>query len=980
MKHQFAREHGQPIETAHRGARVLATLTVTAMVSAALAFVTGPSATLRASAASIKTTKGHRVAPEPDGSTGVVGHAQAGRVGPRFASTGGSSWGWQNPTIQGNALNSISCAAAGYCTAVGDAGTIIATGNSGVNWLSQVPAAGAQLLGVSCTSATSCVAVGAGGSAATSSGTTWTARSSGVTSNINAIICPSTTCYAAGDGGKVLLSTNSGVSWSTVTVPVGGSVNLEGMSCASTSWCVAVGTLGTIVTFNGTTWSAGTSGTTETLRSVSCPSSSSCTASGNHGTVVTYNGSAWTHQASLTLNNLAAVSCVSGTSCASVGDSGSAYGGGGSSWTAQTTGTSNALRAVACTSHAAGGATNLQCWGVGAAGTIVYTGNQTYVYYGAANSWALQGHSATSQDLTSVSCPSTTACVAVGWNGAAVSTVTGSYWTSISTGTTNPFTGLACPSTTLCWAVGLDVGSNHPYLIKLTYASYAWSATVTSVTWTAPQGFFNGVSCASSTSCVAVGDGGIWAAYNGSSWTGSVPSPVGPNLNGVTCLSSTNCVAVGDSGTVKSYNGTAWTAATTTGTANFLTGVACAGGSGPCAAVGALGTVIQASSPTSATWAVPSSVASARDLLGVSCPSSTSCMAVGEGGTALSAGTYSGAWSAVTTGTGNALGATTCTTTSCVSVGNPGSIVTSAPTGVTEDIAALNTSNQVEISSTTGASATNTSWLTNTGGTLYGAPAMVWVPNLGIDEIFGLDSSGNGVVWETSWTPGQPFNTAWNWVWGGAVMYAGARTVSADLRPDGYIDLTMRGTGTSDPGWSTIVQQSTRYTGYISTGGVPQGTVTGYWSGGELDVLCVGGTGGSSPIYVQQVTSSSPAWHYVGVYTLAAYVNTNVRLDGGSSADLFREHDTNDHPYRDTLSSGGSGNASGADQLGGTTSYGDVNGPPSAVWNPTSIDAYVIGTTNVIWKITETGSTWGSWSGLSNSLSTHGVSVSVSSR
>ncbi|HEV8064440.1 MAG TPA: hypothetical protein VGP46_06395, partial [Acidimicrobiales bacterium] len=107
----------------------------------------------------------------------------------------------------------------------------------------------------------------------------------------------------------------------------------------------------------------------------------------------------------------------------------------------------------------------------------------------------------------------------------------------------------------------------------------AWTIE-TPIAPTLPNGFFNGVSCADSTHCMAVGDAGIpntttpdtavlAALWNGTKWTQeALTEPKGAmsaRLSGVSCSSAASCLAVGSftpaRGTealAESWNGTKW--------------------------------------------------------------------------------------------------------------------------------------------------------------------------------------------------------------------------------------------------------------------------------------------------------------------------------------------------------------------------------------------------------------------------------------
>jgi len=174
---------------------------------------------------------------------------------------------------------------------------------------------------------------------------------------------------------------------------------------------------------------------------------------------------------------------------------------------------------------------------------------------------------ATKVVLRDVSCTSTSACTAVGsyvkesktktlaerWNG--------SSW-SVQT-TPNPesgsaeLLGVSCDSASSCRAVGKQ-GSN-PY--GMAWNGTSWSTATVPNPSGSKSAFLQKVSCASSTSCMAVGsyyDGTtnktLAERWNGSSWSvSSSPNPAeaksgeiaGSYLLGVSCASSSSCTAVG---------------------------------------------------------------------------------------------------------------------------------------------------------------------------------------------------------------------------------------------------------------------------------------------------------------------------------------------------------------------------------------------------------------------------------------------------
>jgi hypothetical protein len=273
--------------------------------------------------------------------------------------------------------------------------------------------------------------------------------------------------------------------------------------------------------------------------------------------------------------------------------------------------------------------------------------------------------------LQSVSCTSSTSCVAVGsyYTGsvdqALIETLSGDSWSittspDTSTGEDNVLHGVSCTSSTSCVAVGsYNNGSGYPQTLIETLSGTTWSITTSPDTSTSEDNFLYGVSCTSSTSCVAVGsyytgsvDQALIETLSGGSWsiTTSPDTSTGEDnvLGGVSCTSSTSCVAVGSYNNGSGYtqtlietlSGTTWSITTSPDTSasefNELYGVSCTS-STSCVAVGyyytgsAYQTLIETLSGT--TWSITTSPDSSTGednfLYGVSCTSSTSCVAVG---------------------------------------------------------------------------------------------------------------------------------------------------------------------------------------------------------------------------------------------------------------------------------------------------------------------------------------------------------------
>ena len=173
-----------------------------------------------------------------------------------------------------------------------------------------------------------------------------------------------------------------------------------------------------------------------------------------------------------------------------------------------------------------------------------------------------------------------------------------------------------------------------------------------------------GVSCASATSCMAVGrffntGSGHWETlaeqWNGTTWSiTTTPDPASATfgtLNGVSCKSASACTAAGGYSTTSTsaadrlvaeqWNGTSWSIKTTPAPAGTtfatFTGVSCSVASA-CTAAGGYSTTGGATSPSAplaerwngATWAIQSTTnPTSTGFTGDSCSAATACSAVG---------------------------------------------------------------------------------------------------------------------------------------------------------------------------------------------------------------------------------------------------------------------------------------------------------------------------------------------------------------
>ena len=220
------------------------------------------------------------------------------------------------------------------------------------------------------------------------------------------------------------------------------------------------------------------------------------------------------------------------------------------------------------------GATNLHLnaidclaeWDCTAVGTYYKGGTYALAEHLTSSGWSIQSTpSLSGAVLDDVSCAASNACMAVGsrtvsgqqvalaerWNG--------SEWSEAEAPSIEAeyeerwFSAVSCPSSSSCFATG-SFWSEEPEEGGPFVASYAGAEV--SLSTLPPQNessTLEDISCASSSSCLAVGHnatgGGTLAlAYNGAEWaTQSSPTPEGKSgyLAGVSCPEASACTAVG---------------------------------------------------------------------------------------------------------------------------------------------------------------------------------------------------------------------------------------------------------------------------------------------------------------------------------------------------------------------------------------------------------------------------------------------------
>jgi photosystem II stability/assembly factor-like uncharacterized protein len=268
-------------------------------------------------------------------------------------------------------------------------------------------------------------------------------------------------------------------------------------------------------------------------------------------------------------------------------------------------------------------------------------------------------------DLGAVSCATVRRCWAVGIAGPNPAPATGSTVIAATTnggttwkaqevvgGSTPQLSGVSCPTATQCMAVGSN-GASLPgsgVVITTGDAGATWNAVAS------PQNALAvlSVTCASRSDCtVVVSDGtSTWAAHSadfGQSWQqeGNLPSTFQPE-NDLTCVAGGLCLDAGYTPTTNSHGagavalsadgGATWALASVPTGVGVLKSSACPSTT-VCLAAGTAGTTVSDVVPAKGellrstdgghTWVQSTGTVPVEDVYGMACPSADQCVMVG---------------------------------------------------------------------------------------------------------------------------------------------------------------------------------------------------------------------------------------------------------------------------------------------------------------------------------------------------------------
>ena len=340
--------------------------------------------------------------------------------------------------------------------------------------------------------------------------------------------------FVVGGGGTILHY--DGSEWTAMT---SGTLNdLAGVWGSSSTDVFAVGWQGTILHFNGSAWRTMTSGTTMNLTGVWGSSSTDVFAVGGipqqKGTILHYDGNSWS---STITSCLTSIWGSSSSDVFAVGNGRTIFHYDGSNWEAMDSSVPDY--------------TSFQdVWGSSSSDVFVACGNGGFLHYDG-KTWSIIP-SSTNRWITSIWGSSSSDVFAVG----SFNTIlhyNGSAWSTVMTDdfSIDSFRGIWSSSPSDIFVVGNEGTVLH-------YNGSIWS------TWSTllPKGNTNYLNCvwgSSSSNFFTVGVKGTILHYDGREWAAMNSSTLN-NLTGIWGSSSSDVFAVGDSGTILHYDGNAWSA------------------------------------------------------------------------------------------------------------------------------------------------------------------------------------------------------------------------------------------------------------------------------------------------------------------------------------------------------------------------------------------------------------------------------------
>jgi hypothetical protein len=447
-------------------------------------------------------------------------------------------------------FGSSSCVSTSFCVAVADHGGIVTYRSgvwSAVSRLKSSTGAAIPMMSVDCTSTSFCVAAGQAegdsrGWVARFNGTSWSTATR-LTGSVSRVDCVSTTfCMAVGQDMDAAgwAARWNGSTWTSTKIQPAGSSTYD-VACTSTSFCMVTSGGGRSVRWNGSGWT--TVGGLDPVNRfdgvrVSCTSSTFClTVDTMASEWSRWNGSSWSRPARMGSIWGFAIECT-GTTCLGVDSRGRYTRFNGTSW-----------GSLATFDVTRGGIVDLSC---GAVGSCLATDGRGKAYRWAGSTWG--GAVSISARFDHAACAGSSWCLTTAPEQRTWRTLSGTTWSSDTSAAATP-AGLGEPECPVAgWCVAFDsVGR------VTTFNGSSWS-TPTSVFSSPNAADWTDVDCLSKTFCMAVnGVSGYWSRWNGSTWSAPKDLASGTDRSAVvSCATTTMCVAVDEGGVSVRFDGSSW--------------------------------------------------------------------------------------------------------------------------------------------------------------------------------------------------------------------------------------------------------------------------------------------------------------------------------------------------------------------------------------------------------------------------------------
>jgi len=182
------------------------------------------------------------------------------------------------------------------------------------------------------------------------------------------------------------------------------------------------------------------------------------------------------------------------------------------------------------------------------------------------------------------------------------------------------FQSISCPSSTFCVAVDRS--------------GYATLFNGTSWTEPEPVGGLRAVSCVSDSYCVGIGDGAAYV-FNGTAWSTAIPSPptFGAELLAISCTSTTLCNVTGPADRSLTFSGMSWVSFVNLGSTAYLGKISCPTASFCMGAEQAYSAQTFVKGPSG--WGSPIALPNTGILGDLSCASASFCVATDTNGNAF---------------------------------------------------------------------------------------------------------------------------------------------------------------------------------------------------------------------------------------------------------------------------------------------------------------------------------------------------------